>query len=144
MKTLALFLILMFTLSLSSLSAQDDPPKPEKWKDVTWHEVVLVDFQSGKLKRVNEILDLYEKAGENAGVKGPEFHWLMTGDYNAMVIWHLEEGPSALEWKRTADGIKWWGEFIKLAGSKEEAEKLSDEYSSLINKSTSYISMKEK
>lgn len=141
MKTIVLSLVFMFTLSLAY--SQDEPPKPEKWKDVTWHEVVLVKYQAGTFERINEILDMYMEAGKNAKVPGPELYWLMSGEFDAMFIWHLENGPSDLEWRRTENGIKWWGEFIKVAGSKEKADELSKEYTSYITNSTSYISMKD-
>ncbi|MFB6317990.1 hypothetical protein [Saccharicrinis sp. FJH54] len=141
MKTIVLSLVFMFTLSLAY--SQDESPKPEKWKDVTWHEVVMVKYQAGTFKRVNEILDMYKKAGKNAMVEGPKIYWLVSGEYDAMFIWHLEKGPADLEWRRTEDGIKWWNAFIEVVGSKEKADELSKEYSSYIINSTSYVSMKE-
>lgn len=124
-------------------NAQNDPPKPEKWEGVTWHKVVMVKYQAGKLKRAKEIIKTYKKAGEEAGTKGPQMHWTMTGDFDAMFIWALDEGPSNLEWKRTADGIKWWATFVEQQGSKEAAKKISEEYASLVTNSTSFLTMKE-
>lgn len=141
MKTLSL--LVAFTLTFAFTNAQNDPPKPEKWKDVTWHNVVMVKYQAGKTKRAREIIELYKKAGKEAGTKGPQMHWAMTGDYDAMFIWTMDEGPANLEWKQTADGIKWWAKFVEQQGSKEAAEKLSEEYASLVTSSTSFLTMKE-
>ncbi|MGQ8338330.1 hypothetical protein ACUNWD_17380 [Sunxiuqinia sp. A32] len=141
MKNLFLFVALMLFI-VSGAIAQEEM-KASKYENATWHEVVLVDFKPGKIKRAKEIIQLYEKAGQAAETTPPKMLWLMTGEYDMMLIWTLEDGPSEYEWKWSPDGVKWWKEFVKQQGSEEAANKLSEEYSSLVFKSTSYLARKD-
>ncbi|MHA7112314.1 hypothetical protein ACRTDU_19480 [Sunxiuqinia elliptica] len=141
MKKISLLLVMLLFLA-SGLFAQDEI-KPSKFENVSWHEVVFIDFKPGKVERAKEIIEEYKAAGKAAGVTGPETHWFMTGEYNMMLIWTMKGGPADLEWRRSPDGVKWWTEFIKQQGSKEAAEALQKEYASLVLKTTSYITHKE-
>ncbi len=141
MKKLSLLLVVLF-LGSSVVSAQEDV-KPAKYENVSWHNVVLVDFKSGENSRVKEIIKIYQAAGEEAKTKGPEIYWFSTGEYDAMFIWTMEGGPSEMEWYRDADNIKWRAAMVKQLGSEEAVNKLNKEYSSLVSGSTSYISRKQ-
>lgn len=141
MKKLSLLLVVLF-LGSSVVSAQEDA-KPAKFENVTWHNVVMVNYKSGKNTRVKEIIKIYQAAGAEAKTKGPEIHWFSTGEYDAMFIWTLEGGPSDLEWYRNSDDIKWRAAIVKQLGSEEAVNKLNEEYSSLVSSSTSYISRKQ-
>lgn len=136
--------ILLFVLGLfiaSSVNAQDEV-KPVKFENVEWYQVVLMDFEQGKVGKVQEIIKKFEAAGAEAGTPGPELYWMSTGEYDAMAIWKLDGGPSDLEWKITPDDVKWWDAFVKQQGSEEAAQKLQDEFADCIEKSTSYLSRK--
>ena len=126
----------------SSVLAQDDP-KPEKYKNVSWHTVVKIDYKSGKVSRAKQIIKMYEAAGAEAGTKGPEKFWFSTGKYDAMFIWTMEGGPADLEWWRTEDNIKWRAAMIKQVSSEEKLKKIQEEFSSLVASSTSEICRKE-
>ncbi|MGQ7867817.1 hypothetical protein [Sunxiuqinia sp. sy24] len=141
MKKVNLFVILLLFVA-SGLFAQNEI-KPAKFENVSWHEVVLIDFKPGTIERAKEIIELYKAAGAAAQVPGPETHWFMTGEYNMMLIWTMKGGPADMEWRRSPDGVKWWSEFIRQQGSKEAAKVLQKEYTSLIQKATSYITRKE-
>lgn len=139
-KVYLLFVLVLVTAS--GLFAQEEI-KPVKFENVSWQEVVLVDFKPGTIERAKEIIALYKAAGAAAQVPGPEMHWFMTGEYNMMLIWTMKNGPADMEWRRSPDGVKWWKEFISQQGSKEAAEALQKEYTSLVLKTTSYITYKE-
>lgn len=141
MKKVHLLFVLVL-VTASGLFAQEEI-KPVKFENVSWQEVVLVDFKPGTIERAKEIITLYKAAGAAAQVPGPEMHWFMTGEYNMMLIWTMKNGPADMEWRRSPDGVKWWKEFINQQGSKEAAEALQKEYTSLVLKTTSYITYKE-
>lgn len=142
MKKLSLLAVVMAVM-VSGALAQNEV-KPEKYENVTWHRIVLIDYKAGQDSRAREIIEMYEAAGKAAGLQSPERHWLSTGEYDMMLIWTMNGGPSDMEWRRSADNVKWWSEFVKQQGSEEAATKIRREYSELISSSTSYISRKEK
>lgn len=141
MKKMVLLTGLVFFL-ITTMNAQEEP-QPQKHENVTWHNVVKVDFKSGKTGRAKEIIKMFEEGGAEAGTKGPEKFWFSTGKYDAMFIWKMEDGPSAMEWSRTADNIKWRKAMIKQLGSEEKLREIQQEYSSLIASSTNEICRKE-
>lgn len=140
MKRIAL--LLLFVGLGTYVFAQDDL-KPVKYENSTWHEVVLVKFKSGKIGEAKKIIAKYEEAGKTAGTPAPETYWFVTGSYDMLLVWDLEGGPGDLEWKWNPDGVKWWKAFVEQEG-KEEAEKLSEKYSSLVAASSSQIVRKDK
>jgi hypothetical protein len=141
MKKLSLLLVVMIFCS-SVVSAQEDV-KPAKYENVTWHRIVLINYNPGQVSRAKEILTQYQSAGDAVNLKGPARYWMETGEYDLMLVWTMEGGPSDLEWDRSPNGIKWRAQMIKQLGSEEALKKLQQEYSSLISNSTSYISRKE-
>lgn len=142
MKKLSLLFGVLMLLGITAI-AQDDM-KPKKYENVDWYQVVLIDFQQGKVGQVQGIIEKFKTAGTEAGTPGPELYWMSTGEYDVMAIWKLEDGPADLEWQITPNDIKWWDAFVKQQGSKEEAQKVQEEFRSLVVKSTSYLSRKEK
>jgi len=140
MKKLSLLLVVMLLVT-SGVFAQEEL-KPAKYENVTWHRIVLVDFKPGQVSRAKEIMTQYQAAGDAANLKGPERYWMETGEYDMMLVWTMEGGPSDLEWDRSPNGIKWRAQIIKQLGSEEALKKLQQEYSSLVSSSTSYIARK--
>ena len=139
-------LCLLFVLSLwiaSGAMAQDEV-KPAKFENVEWYQVVLIDFKQGTVGKVQDIIKQYEAAGKEAGTPGPELYWMSTGEYDAMAIWKLDNGPADMEWKMSPNDVKWWDAFVKQQGSVEAAQKLQQEFAGYVNKSTSYLSRKVK
>ena len=124
--------------------AQNEEPKPVKHSEVTWHTVSVVEFKPGKVQDAKKIIAKFESAGAAAQTPGPVVYWFETGKYDMVVIWELEEGPSDLEWSWSPDGVNWWKAFVAQEGSKEAAQKLQDEYNSLIASSVKNIARKSK
>lgn len=141
MKKFTLFAFVVFLGT--SVFAQDEEPAPKK-HDATWHRVVMIDLKPGKATEASKIIARYESAAGTAGTPMPQLYWLETGSYDIMLIWDLKEGPSALEWSWSPDGVKWWKTFVAQEGSKEAAEKVQDDYRSLISRSTSQLMRMDK
>ncbi len=141
MKKGLLILAVMFFIA-SGIMAQEEL-KPVKHENVTWHRVVLVNFKPGKVGRAKEIMAQYQAASDAVNLKGPERHWLITGEYNMMLIWTFENGPTDLEWSLSPNGVEWRKEMIRRLGSNEELVKLQQEYQSLVDNSTSFLTRKE-
>ncbi len=141
MKRFSLLLFVILFIASGALAQEE--MQPTKYENVSWHQVVLVDYKPGKEKRVKEIIKLYEAAGKAAGTPKPEMIWFMSGEYDLMLIWTLKDGPSEFEWQFSPDGLKWWKEFVNQQGSKEVAEKIHAEYMDLISSYTSYLARKD-
>uniref|UniRef100_UPI003216AD61 hypothetical protein n=1 Tax=uncultured Draconibacterium sp. TaxID=1573823 RepID=UPI003216AD61 len=139
-KLMVLIGVLFFIVSI--VSAQDEV-KPAKHENVTWHNVVRIDYKPGQIKRAKEIIKIYEAAGAEAGTPGPEKFWFETGKYDLMLIWKMENGPSDMEWSRSENNIKWRKALIKQLGSEEKVKEIQEEYTSLVSSSTNEICMKE-
>ncbi|MCY1722607.1 hypothetical protein OU798_19815 [Prolixibacteraceae bacterium Z1-6] len=139
-KLLAVTTVLLLVATIAM--AQDDM-KPVKHENVTWHNVVKVDFKPGQVWRAKEIIKIYEAAGAEAGTPGPEKFWFETGKYDLMLIWKMEDGPSDMEWRRSERNIKWRKALIEQLGSEEKVKELQQEYSGLISSSTNEICRKE-
>lgn len=141
MKTSILLFFLAFILAATTIAQEDQ--QPQKHKNVTWHNVVMIDYKPGKVWRAKEIIKKFETAGANAGTPGPEKFWFASGKYDLMVIWKFENGPSDLEWSRTENNIKWRKAFVKLMGSEEKANELQKEYQALVASTTNNICRKQ-
>ncbi len=141
MKKLNLLGILLVLISTGAWAQNE--VKASKFENVSWNQIVMIKFAPGKMDRAKEIIKIYDDAGKAAKTQGPEKYWMATGDYDLMVIWKLDGGPSDLEWQISPDDVKWMAEMVKSQGSDENVQKLQVEFSGLINNSNSYLSRKE-
>lgn len=125
--------------------AQDSTPRPSKYKNVTWYEVVQTAFKPGKMDDAMHILkNYYVPAAKAAGVATPvmilEEH---TGPWDLTLIWRMKDGPASMEWKESPEDAAWYGSFVKLAGSKTKADALQKEFMSDLERGTSSIALQE-
>ncbi len=143
MKNIGWILIFCWlTGGLFAQEAEEKSPQVEKYENVDWFEVVLVDFKAGKVDKAKEYLELFEKAAKKAGTPIPEMHWILTGEFDLMIIWEYENGPSDLEWRYSPKSLKWWDALVEQQGGSKNAEILSDSYGDIIARSNSMITMK--
>lgn len=137
-----IFLLIAAMLVGSIVFAQEAEMKPEKYTDVTWHEIVLVKVQPGKTGEVKKIMEEFKAAGDPADA--PEVYWFMTGEYDMMFIWPMKGGPADMEWKRSESSIKWYKKLIEQQGGPEKAEELIESYQRLLKGGESFVVIKEK
>ena len=130
MKRIAIALLLLGISTM--IFAQGEEMKPMKFEGSTWYEVNYIDFKPGTLEDVKKIIKKYESASEASGTQAPKLMWFLTGKYDALVIWKLEGGPSALEWMVHENGIKWYTAFVEQQGSVEAAQKLEKKFQSYV------------
>lgn len=127
------------------LMAQQDAPKAEKHENVTFYEIVNVDFKPGM---ADEALDLIRKhfapAVREAGTPGPVMQLEhRTGEWDVTFIWHMKRGPSEMEWKRSPESIKWEKKFVEMVGGEEKAREIGEKYESYIQRSNVTIAMQD-
>ncbi|MDP2471714.1 MAG: hypothetical protein Q8W45_10650 [Candidatus Palauibacterales bacterium] len=133
---LAAVLVCLFTIP-SRAGAQE----AQKWEGADWYRIVQVDYYNGKADDARRIIEEhYMPAGEAAGTPTPVMLlWNETGEWDLTIIWHMKDGPSSMEWRRSPDSVTWWQAFVEREGGEEAAEKIQEEYSSLVARSTSEI-----
>jgi hypothetical protein len=131
-KGLAAACALSLTLSIvpAAVQAQDAAQAEE----VTWASVTMTRFHTGKRDRALEIIkDYFAKADRMSGVdSGVHGIHLDTGEWDVIYVFPMKGGPGDLAKRNSSEGEKWMAEMIKLAGSKEAAEKLMAEFDTLI------------
>lgn len=125
--------------------AQQDAPRPEKHENVTFYEIVNVDFKPGMRGEALDIIkEHFAPAGVEAGNPGPVMHLEhRTGEWDMTVIRHMKRGPSEMEWKRTPESIKWEKKFVEMAGGREKAQDIYETYESYIQRSNVTIAMQD-
>jgi len=128
------------TLFSAGQALGQDMPKAHKMENVSWHTVVLVDFEPGKTdEAMNIINNHFVKAAEKAGNSGPAMELEMqTGEWDLMLVWNMDS-PSEMEWEVSPEGEKFMKALSEQEGSLKKAQELFDKYQSLIDESTSYI-----
>lgn len=139
-RTLIIILASM-TLLLTPLSFAKEAKRYDK--SVTWKEVVKINFKAGKrsdaLKIINEH---FKTASVKAKTPSPQLMLEMTtGDYDLLVIWHMEDGIKDMTWETSPDNIAWRTAFNELSGGEDEAKKILDEYQSYIESAEYDIAM---
>ena len=65
MKKIAFLILVLFMGAI--LYAQADGPKPEKYSNVTWHKVSVVDYKPGKTEEAKKIVAKFQSAAAAAG-----------------------------------------------------------------------------
>ncbi len=135
--TSALAICMFFT---AQLTAQDVTAK--KYENPKWKSIVMIDYHSGKMGRVLEIIDEhFKKASEKAGTQQPTRLFMQTGQYDLMLIWDMEGGIEDMNWEINPNGIKWRTALNEIMGGKDKADALMEEYLSLIRSAKSELAM---
>lgn len=134
MKVIRHLLAFTALLFCFNLSAQEEEMTPKKYENPQWYVIQYVNFKEGKSSDAKKIIkDHFLEADREAGNTGPVMELdLVFGEWDFVVIWHMEEGVEALNWEISPEGVKWIQAFRKQAGSKERATEIMEEFQSYI------------
>jgi hypothetical protein len=136
-STLAFTLIFLPPTKLTAPAKAQ--PEPERYEDVTWNHVQLIDYKAGKESRAMEIVgDHLISAYEEAHVPAPRVVELQTGPWDVMLVRTMKEGPSEMIWKTSPEEVKLLWAHRKMYGEMK-ADSISAEHEKLITRSTSYV-----
>lgn len=134
-KMAVLVALAAFLCLPNSLTAQEEP-QAQKHEDVTWYEIVHVDFEPGKTDDALELIkEHYIPAAGEAGNPGPEMvlqH--QTGSWDLTLVWKLDRGPSVFEWETTPEGAAFQKALLEMVGE-EKMQEISETYQSYIDRS---------
>jgi hypothetical protein len=143
MRTFKTGLTVFIFLIASSLSFGQEM-KAEKYENPTWVTMSYIKFKPMKKDAAMKIIDDYfVKADQNAGIKAPTVYHFVTGDYDMLVVWEMEEGIETLNYKLTPDDAKWFGEMAKLTGGQDKAMQKMDEFFSHVASWDNSLARKE-
>ncbi len=143
MKKITLIIPLLL-ISAIIFSHPPDEPNPANLSDVSWHSIRLVEFESGSIDEVKQIIQKFETASVSAGIPPTSVRWFESGKYDLVVIWEMDQQPTVPDWNWNPQVDKWWNSFVAQEGSEEAAQKLQDQYTSLINSTVTNIARKSK
>ncbi len=142
MKKLLLYVgMIIFYNLLSPTFVQAQEMKAKKYDNPEWKSIGFIKFKSGKVDRAKEIIkNYYMKAGEKAGTPGPAMLIdLKTGEWDMMVLWDMKGGIEEMNWEMSPNDVKWMTAMNDIAGGGDKAKTIMDEFSSLVDRETSYI-----
>lgn len=143
MKKLTLLIPLLLWTALI-FSRPPEEPNPVRASGVSWHSIRLLEFQSGSLNEVKEIITKFESASEAAGLPATSMRWFESGKYDLVVIWELDQKPMGSEWSWNPLVDKWWNSLVAQEGSEEAAKQIQDHYKSLVTSTVTNIARKSK
>ena len=117
-------------------SAAQEDMKPKK-RNAEYYSVLFLDFKPGKMDEAEAIIDDYfARADEDAELEGPTMNLVfMTGDWDMMVAWRMEDGLSDGEWEVSPNDVAWMEAMGRLAGGSKGAQAKLDEFSDLVEHS---------
>lgn len=121
------------------LSAQEMTAK--KYDNLQWYVVTLVNFEDGKMEDAKKIINEHFTPTDQAtGQRGPEMALdLMFSEWDHIVIFPMEEGIEALEWKTSPREIEWMKAFHERAGGEEKGKEVMDEFQSYVKEYKSML-----
>jgi hypothetical protein len=98
----------------------------------TTYAIEYIKLADGKAQRWAELGEKYfGPAAEAAGLPKAQVHYLMTGPWDIMMIFTMPRGMASLDTHASPERKAFWEALVKIAGSKEEAQKLLDESDSI-------------
>ncbi|NMM48566.1 hypothetical protein [Marinigracilibium pacificum] len=143
LTTLSAAFLIICLLIPSKIVAQEEMQQ-KKLDNVTWKEVVYIDFKPGMMGQALEIIEKYfRKASTMANTSFPDqMIEMRTGPWDMVLVWTMKGGIEDMNWDVSPDNIKWRKALNKIA---EEEGKTGDEvwnnYMSMVARSSSNIGM---
>ena len=123
---LSLLLFLSFLFSQGS---------PEKRLDAKYYLVSYTKFKEGKKQEGMEIIQKYFwQADREINRKVLPFDFI-TGEWDHIVFFPLEDGTKELDWITSPVNAKWWKTMVKEIGSEDEVKRIRQEFDNCVMKS---------
>lgn len=128
---------LMIGLAATSMAFTAAPIMAQDEEEArTTYRIEYIDLADGAGDRWTELGEKYfGPATDEAGLKRPTIHWLMTGRWDVMMIFEMPGGMAMLDTHNPPERRAFRDAFIKIAGSEEEARKIWEEDAKLVKDS---------
>lgn len=130
-KLLIAFAVAGLAVPLAAVPALAQAGQPELSK-VDWYRVELIKWKPGKGGRAHEIIEMFEKADVETGMKGVIDIHLNTGEWDSIVAFPMTAGIAQMGWATNPEDKKWEEVFARQVGGEDKAKALYEEFDSLI------------
>ncbi len=143
MKTFKFLLpVIAFLFCFSFASAQE--LKAEKYENLEWYNILYLKWEDGKADDAKRIINEYFKpSARDAGIELPVMELdLLYSEWDFMLVFPMEEGLEAFEWKTSPRDVEYVKAFNKRAGGEEKEKKIFEDFSSYIKESKSMLARK--
>ncbi len=101
----------------------------------SYHQVAYFKYKNGSKDRAAEIAEIFKEADVAAGLDPVIDIWMLSGEWDHVAIFTLDDGPSELGFEISKNNAKFRDALAKMLGGTEQAEALIAEFESLIEKS---------
>ncbi len=136
MRKIGIFLAVLSMLLLALPVIAQETPKATELSKANWYHVMSLKFKPGKIEEAMKIaVDHFVPADKGTGRQVTLFLY-QTGEWDAVVYFPMEEGPSELAgltgptnekwWPAVAD--KWWAALAEQVGGTEKARELVQDF----------------
>jgi hypothetical protein len=116
----------------ASVAAQE--VKPARADDVTFHWVELTKFRPGKNEQASDLARKhFDPVDKEIGTEVISVH-LLTGEWDRIEVFKMQGGAADLGWRVSPDVAKFMNVLARREGGMQAAQKLLDEYDSLVAK----------
>jgi len=132
-KAIGLFILFSASFMFLGLSVYaQEMSQATKREGVTYYAASYVKFKPGKADQGRKIIyDHYLTADQAIGLQTTAYDFI-TGPWDHVAYFILEEGPSELSYDVSPREAEWRAAFIEQEGGLEEAQKIWDQYSDLV------------
>lgn len=125
--------LVSMTVSFQPIAAQEY--QALKRDANSYHQVAYFKYKNSSKNRAAELAEIFKEADIAAGLDPVIDIWMLSGEWDHVAIFTLDEGPAELGYEVSKNNAKFRDALAKMVGSTEEAEKLLAEFESLIEKS---------
>jgi hypothetical protein len=125
-----------FMLATLPAAAQSESEQPR-----TTYRIIYLKLKPGADDRWTELSEkYYGPAQDEAKVKRPTIHWLVTGPWDLMLIQEMPRGLATMDKHETPERTAMRKAMAKVAGGEEAAKKIFDESDALVAESSITLS----
>lgn len=131
MKNLAVTVLLLFLFSATRMGQET---AAREFQNPEWFEIIHVKYKAGQKEKAQTITkDYFMATGRESNLPGPYMMLdLISGEWDMVFIWELEEGIKTLDYEISPTGAKFRDAFFKKVGGEEKAREIWQEYYSYI------------
>lgn len=140
-------IISAFAIATAALSFSYQPIAAQEYQELkrdanSYHQVVYFKYKNGTQGRAEEIAEIFKEADIAAGLQPVIDIWMLSGEWDHIAIFTLDDGPSELAFEITPNNAKFRDALAKMLGGTEQAEALLAEFESIVEKSDKDLGFK--
>lgn len=133
-------IIAAIIMSSTALSFAHQPIAAQEYQELkrdanSYHQVAYYKYKNGSKDRAAEIAEIFKEADIAAGLDPIIDIWMLSGEWDHVAIFTLDDGPAELGFEISPNNAKFRDALAKMQGGTDQAEALIAEFESLVEKS---------